>query len=79
MQTDEGYRVCSKVNKDSVRTPITYILPQISRILVGVEVNPAHDMKLVIPIFQDKISQFITRLHTCKLALMMILQGYQAF
>ena len=61
------------INKDGVKIPITCIPPQISRILVGVEVNLAHDMKSVIPMFQDKMSQFIARLYTCKLALMIIL------
>ena len=44
------------INKDGVKAPITCIPPQTSRTLVGVEVNLAHDIKLVIPIFQDKMS-----------------------
>ena len=64
------------INKDRVRTLIKYIPYQESRTLVGIEVNPAHNTRSIEPIFENKISQYIVRLHTCKLALMMILQGY---
>ena len=61
------------INKDRVRTPIKYIPPQESRRLVGVEVNPIHNTRSIELMFENKISQYIARLYTCKLALMMIL------
>ena len=61
------------------RVPIQYIPPQTSRFLVGVSVNPAHDIKAIIPLFQEKIAQYVVRLATCLLLPSLILAGYNSF
>ena len=61
------------INKDGVRIFITYIPPQTLRTLVFIEVNHTHNTKYVIPMFQEKINQYIARINMCKLAPMIIL------
>ena len=70
---------CIAVKDGNNRVPIQYIPPQTSRTLVGVSVNLAHDIKVIIPLFQEKIAQYIVRLATCLLLLSLILAGYNSF
>ena len=61
------------------RVPIQSFPPQISRTLVGVSVNPAHNVKAVVPEFQEKIAQYIARLATYPLFPSQILAGHNFF
>ena len=62
------------IKKGGARMNITCVLPQQHRNLVGIEVNPAHVTKSIVPTFQEKIDQHKARLQTCRLVPILILQ-----
>ena len=70
---------CITVKDGDNRVPIQYIPHQTSRTLVGVSVNLAHNVKVIIPLFQEKIAQYVARLATCPLSPSLILAGYNSF
>ena len=70
---------CITVKDGDNRVPIQYIPPQTLRTLVGVLVNLAHDVKVIIPLFEEKIAQYVARLATYPLLPSLILAGYNSF
>ena len=76
---DTATPFCIIVKDRDNRVPIQYIPPQTSRTLVGVSVNLAHNVKVIIPLFQEKIAQYVARLPTCPLSPSLILAGYNSF
>ena len=64
---------------NSRNEPLPYLLPQTSRMLVGVSTNPNNDNSTIYALFDIKLEQYIATLQPADLLPMEIWQGFQSF